>query len=83
MPLALPASKEVEEVAEVVEVEAVFLKAFMSRGVMIRTEVELKKVDVKDERLLTCKVELVMVSGAEGLAFIASSDHVCGSRCGQ
>lgn len=68
--------------AEVVEVEAVFLKAFMSRGVMIRTEVELKKVNVKDERLLTCKVELVMVSGAEGLAFIASSDK-CGFRCGQ
>lgn len=82
MPLAFPASEGVEEVAEVVEVEAVFLNAFMSRGVMIRTEVELKKVDVKDERLLTCKVELVMVSGAEGLAFIASSD-VCGSRCGQ
>lgn len=75
-------SEEVEEVAEVVEVEAVFLNAFMSRGVMIRTEVELKKVDVKDERLLTCKVELVMVSGAEGLAFIASSDE-CGFRCGQ
>lgn len=68
--------------AEVVEVEAVFLNVFISRGVMIRTEVELKKVNVKDERLLTCKVELVMVSGAEGLAFIASSD-VCGFRCGQ